>query len=102
MTKHGDPLTVSLVQDCITMRLTTDEALQYLKIKGRPLGKRAYLKRKAHVKSDPAMKEYLAEYTKTGLSLNIKKERKKWRNYNLNCGIYSLEKQENRILISLK
>jgi hypothetical protein len=61
----------SLVQDCITFRLTETESLEYIKTRyGKPISAPSFNRRKANVSSDLSTETWLTHFTRIGFVKN--------------------------------
>ena len=61
----------SLVQDCITFRLTEAESLEYIKTRyGKSISVPSFNRRKANVSSDPSTETWLTHFTRIGFVKN--------------------------------
>ena len=61
----------SLVQDCITFRLTETESLEYIKTRyGKSISSPSFNRRKANVSSDPSTQTWLNHFSRVGFLKN--------------------------------
>ena len=69
--KSENRLINSLVQDCITYRLTESESLEYIKTRyGKKISIASYKRRKALFKSDLSTQLWLNDFTRIGFVIN--------------------------------
>lgn len=64
----------SLVQDCITFHLTTEEALEYIATRFKKISPASYKRRKSFIESDHSIQLWLNHYTRIGFIQHHKEQ----------------------------